>query len=86
MQLSTGEYHTAVTEPIIYVAESHQEISYSKMDISGDMLGIWICRYRIIDGVLCDGFYLYDWKAGILKVVRIFYTNFELSSLMDLCP
>ena len=71
--LSTGEYHAGVTEPVIHVAESQLNVNYSKMDISGDMLGIWISRYRIAGDIAYDAFYLYDWRTGILKVVSMFH-------------
>src|SRR5882724_8912193 len=76
VHLSTGAHHTAVTEPVIHVTESHHVVNYSKMEICGDMLGIWISRCRMISDIPYDGFYLYDWKAGILKVVcTIFYPS-----------
>jgi len=70
MHLSTGTYHTAVTEPIIHVTESCHTLNYSKMDINGDILGMWISRNHTIGDEPYDGFYLYDWKSGMLKVVR----------------
>lgn len=77
VHLSTGAHHTAVTEPVIHVTECYQTINYSKMDISGDMLGIWISRHRFINDISYDGFYLYNWKAGMLRVVRIHLTLFD---------
>jgi hypothetical protein len=87
--LSTGEYHAGVTEPVIYIAESQLNVNYSKMDISGDTLGIWISRYRIVGDITYDIFYLYDWRTGTLKAVSMFHffksqfaTNSLFSSLL----
>lgn len=83
VQLSTGTYHTAVTEPVIYVTESRQNINYSKMDISGDILGMWISRCCVINDTPYDVFYLYNWKTGMLKAVRTLLRLFYSISLTD---
>lgn len=81
LQFSTGKPHPEAQQQRILVTESPWPRPAIGIEIVGDTLAlITNCHHHIHALPFEDEFYIFDWKTGVQKMVRIINTPHSLSS------
>jgi hypothetical protein len=72
LSLSTGQHHTAATQPVIYLTETSPSQGHCNvmLEIVGDNLALLLTYRQVIGQRTClDTFHVYNWRTGAIKAV-----------------